>query len=118
MLRYVPLAILVYLYLLTVVEERVGSGIMPEQCCTKFLQLPSCSLSTLILKIFHCTAWQKYEWMFESYLLLSLVCVFQLAAKRPNWELTTFVIIPINLEDMFEKGGLLEEDWQAKYKSV
>lgn len=56
--------------------------------------------------------------MFESYLLLSLVCVFQLAAKRPNWELTTFVIIPINLEDMFEKGGLLEEDWQAKYKSV
>lgn len=44
--------------------------------------------------------------MFENYLLLSLVCVFQLAAKRPNWELTTFVIIPINLEDMFEKGDL------------
>lgn len=24
------------------------------------------------------------------------VCVFQLAAKQPNWELTIFAIIPIN----------------------
>lgn len=57
-LRYVPLALLICLFLPTV-EEGVGSGMMPKQYCSEFLQLSNCSLSEL--DIFYCTGYVLIE---------------------------------------------------------